>query len=748
MTDTDSPGDTNIESSERIESLIDRLTLDEKIDLIHGGYDPDELATGYIPGNERLDIPPLSMVDGPMGVRDVTATAFPASIALAAAWDTELAYEQGEALGTEVLGAEQDVLLAPGFNIIRVPQCGRTFEYYSEDPHLSSRLAVEAVGGVQDAGAIATAKHYVANNQEQDRHEVSAEVSERALREIYLPAFEAAVKEGDVGSVMAAYNRINGTDATEHEWLLRDVLKDEWGFSGYVVSDWWATTDGVAAANAGLDVEMPGMPLQEWHAEGNAVQDLINSLPDSLPKSSLAKLAATPWLPDGANPNLFEESVFGEDLRAAVERGRVPETAIDEKVRRVFGQMERFGIFEDEQPDGTLNAGEHHDLSRRVAERGTVLLKNEDDVLPLSAELPSIAVIGPNADTAKIGGGGSSEVTPADSISPLAGISHRVDGDTVVEFARGIEPIEDTHAADEGILNLGGSVADEPAFGDDTPPDIGKAVATARRAEVAVVVVQDDATESEDRSLWLPGDQDELIARVAAAADRTVVVCNTGGPIRMPWASDVEAIVETWYPGQEDGHATASVLFGDVDPAGRLPVTFGRRIDDYPAATEAQYPGVALEAEYAEGVFVGYRHFDTADIQPEFPFGHGLSYTHFAYSDVTVEAGDGPSATLEVTVENVGDREGRDVVQAYLRPAGADVERPPKELAAFEPVALDAGEVATVELEIEPRAFAYYDEDEGAWTVPDGEYAIAVGRSSRNVLAEASVTVTETTTVE
>lgn len=246
------------DTTDRIEALIDRLTLEEKIDLVHGDDDPDELATGYLPGIERLDVPSLSMVDGPLGVRPGTATAFPASIALAAAWDDDLAHEQGEALGRETLGADQDALLAPGFNIVRVPQGGRTFEYYSEDPYLASRLAVGTVEGVQDAGAIATAKHFVANNQEQDRHEVSAEVSERALREVYLPAFEAAVTEGDVGSVMAAYNRINGTYATEHEWLLSDVLKDEWGFDGYVVSDWWATSDGVAAANAGLDIDMRG----------------------------------------------------------------------------------------------------------------------------------------------------------------------------------------------------------------------------------------------------------------------------------------------------------------------------------------------------------------------------------------------------------------------------------------------------------------------------------------------------------
>jgi len=744
--------DTGDTTTDRIETLIDRLTLEEKIDLVHGDVDPAGLATGYLPGVDRLNVPSLSMVDGPMGVRDVTATAFPASIALAAAWDTELAYEQGEALGRETLGADQDVLLAPGFNIVRVPQCGRTFEYYSEDPYLSSRLAVDAVEGVQDAGTIATAKHFVANNQEQDRHEVSAEVGERALREIYLPAFEAAVTEADVGSVMAAYNRINGTYATEHEWLLTDVLKDEWGFSGYVVSDWWATSDGVAAANAGLDVDMPGVPVTEWHAESSVLHDVIEQLPDGLPKGTIARLVSTPWLPENVNPNLFDRSPFESELRKAVERGQVAESTLDGKIRRVFGQMERFGLFDDDQPAGAVDEPAHYDLSRRVAERGAVLLQNDGEVLPLSPDVDSIAVIGPNADTAKIGGGGSSEVTPASTVSPVAGIRERVDGDTRVAFARGTERVEDSHDDSGSILDLSLSASGTPAvddvLGDDEAPEIDDAVVAARQADVAVVVVQDDATEGDDRSLWLPGDQDRLVAAVADAAERTVVVCNTGGPIRMPWAGDVDAIVEMWYPGQEDGHATAAILFGDSDPSGRLPVTFGRRLDDYPASTEERYPGRGLEAEYDEGVFVGYRHFDAEGIEPQFAFGHGLSYTDFDYTDVTVENSGDPEATVEVTVENVGDRPGRDVVQVYLGPADAPLERPPKALAGFETVALDAGETATVTLDIDSRAFAYYDVEAGEWTAADGDYTVLVGRSSRDIVAERTVTVEETILVE
>ncbi|WEL21786.1 glycoside hydrolase family 3 C-terminal domain-containing protein [Halorhabdus sp. BNX81] len=735
------------DTTDRIEALIDRLTLEEKIDLVHGDDDPDELATGYLPGIERLDVPSLSMVDGPLGVRPGTATAFPASIALAAAWDDDLAHEQGEALGRETLGADQDALLAPGFNIVRVPQGGRTFEYYSEDPYLASRLAVGTVEGVQDAGAIATAKHFVANNQEQDRHEVSAEVSERALREVYLPAFEAAVTEGDVGSVMAAYNRINGTYATEHEWLLSDVLKDEWGFDGYVVSDWWATSDGVAAANAGLDIDMPGIPVSQWHAEESLLHDVIERLPDTLPKQSIAKLASTPWLPENVNPNLFDRSPFEVELPEAVRRGQVAESDLDEKIRRVLGQMERFGLFDDEQPSGAFGAGEHRDVATRVAERGAVLLRNEGNVLPLSPETDSIAVIGPNADSAKVGGGGSSRVTPDSTVSPLEGIRERVGGDTRVAFARGTEPIDDT----EGVAGVNFDLSEFAPGGSssgDGAPGVGDAVVAARQADVAVVFVQDDAAEGTDRSLWLPGEQDRLVAAVADVADRTVVVCNTAGAIRMPWADDVDAVVEMWYPGQEDGHATAAVLFGDSDPSGRLPVTFGRRLDDYPASTEDRYPGVGLEAEYDEGVFVGYRHFDAEGIEPQFAFGHGLSYTDFAYSDVAVDHDGEPDATVEVTVENVGERPGRDVVQVYLGPADAPLERPPKALAAFETVALDAGEAVTVTLDLDSRAFAYYDVEAGEWTAADGEYTVLVGRSSRDIVAERTVIVEESTIVE
>ncbi|MCU4971437.1 glycoside hydrolase family 3 C-terminal domain-containing protein [Halobacteria archaeon AArc-m2/3/4] len=736
--------DTDIEtdaSTNDVADIVDEMTLEEKIDFVHGSYDPAELATGYVAGIDRLNLPSLSLVDGPMGIRAVPSTAFPASIALAATWDPDLAREFGEAIGEEARGADQDALLAPGFNVIRVPQCGRAFEYYSEDPYLNSRLAVGTVDGVQSAGVMATAKHYLANNQEADRHHVSAEIDERTLREIYLPAFEAAVTEADVSSVMASYNRINGTYAPQHRRLLTEVLKDEWGFEGFVVSDWWATHDGVAAAEAGLDLDMPGMPVYDWQCHGSTFLDLVAALPDEawFPKKDFAQFVSRPWQPANPNPNVLEDSPFDEPLREAIDDGRLEESILDEKIRRILREMARFGVLDGDQPEGALDTPDHHDLARRIAERGTVLLQN-DDALPLDGT-ERIALVGPNADEPKVGGGGSSEVDPTRATSPLEAIRDRLEPDGSVSFERGLESVGDASMHDSFLpdVHLPG--------GED--PRIEDAMRAARDTDVAVVVVRDLATEGADRGLELPGAQNELITAVAAVAERTVVVLNTAGMVEMPWREDVDAILESWYPGQEDGNALASVLFGDADPSGRLPVTIGERAEDYPASSVEQYPGVDLEADYSEGVFVGYRHFDEEGIEPVFPFGHGVSYTDFEYGGLSVEIetdgddnGDtepGPMATAEITVENTGGRSGRDVVQAYLSVTDSSVPRPPRELAAFEPVELEAGQSTTVSLDLDRRAFAYYDEDEADWIVEDREFDVLVGRSSRDIRERASL---------
>jgi beta-glucosidase len=683
-------------------TLVDTLSLAEKIELIHGTLDPDGKATGYLSGNERVGIPPLRMVDGPLGVRAMgeRATAFPSSIALAASWRPDLAREFGAALGRETAAHGQDVILGPGVNIARVPQGGRNFEYYSEDPYLTAQLAVGTIRGIQSADIAATVKHYAANNQETNRYEVSAAVSERALREIYLPAFRAAVEEADVHSVMTAYNRVNGVHMGEHERLLTDVLKDEWGFDGFVVSDWWGTRSTVPAARAGLDIEMPGVEFSEYVPE--EVADEVAGSDDE---------GDFPPIPD-------VPAYFGAPLQEAVESGEVDEAVIDEKLLRLLGVMESIGCFADgdRSDDGALDTSDHRQLARDVATEGTVMLTN-DGTLPLS-DSDSIALIGPNADAAKLGGGGSSEVSPFTETSPLEGLTERASD---VTFERGVPSIEESSFFDDG-----------DAAPEESDASIDNAVSIAGDADCAVVVAQDDATEFRDRpDIELPGAQNDLIAAVADAAERTVVVLRTSGPVEMPWLDAVDAVLETWYPGQADGAALADVLFGDADPGGRLPVTFGQSAADYPATSEAAFPGTDDIATYDEGVFVGYRHFDRQDTEPLFPFGHGLSYASIEYDTVTVSE---TAAGFEVTADltNVSDRTGTEVVQVYVDKDAAPVETPDRELAGFAAVSLGAGESATVTVQIDADDFEYYDEDTG-WTVAEGTNTVYVGSSTRDI---------------
>ncbi|WP_121820385.1 beta-glucosidase [Halostella salina] len=709
-------------TSERVESLVADLTLAEKIDLVHGDVDPEGQATGYVPPVERLDVPALRLVDGPLGVRVEAgrATAFPASIALAATWGPSLAREQGAAMGREARAYGQDVLLGPGVNIARAPQCGRNFEYYGEDPQLAARLAVGTVEGVQSEGVAATVKHYAANNQETNRYAVDAEVSERALREIYLPAFRAAVEEGDAGAVMTAYNRINGTYASEHPHLLGDVLRGEFGFDGIVMSDWYGTESTVPAAEAGLDLEMPGVTFAEMVPDG--------ALPEGLDPDEME-------FPDTV-ADMQDTKFFADPLREAVESGAVDESVVDAKVRRILGTMERFGVFDrdggsDAETDDGLDAPEHRDLARRIAVEGTVLLRN-DGALPL-ADDAELAVVGPNADEAKLGGGGSSEVTPFVQTSPVEGLRERA---ADCAFERGVDRIPESSLFDD-IPGFGEEEGADDEDDDAPPADFDAAVAAAADADCAVVVVQDDTTEGKDREdLRLPGRQDELVAAVAEAAERTVVVVRSGGPVELPWLDRVDAVVGAWYAGQAEGEALAAVLYGDADPGGRLPVTFAPE-EQYPTAEPGAFPGDDA-VEYAEGVFVGYRYLDREGTEPTFPFGHGESYAAFEYGAPTVER-NGDEVTLRVPVENVAERAGTEVVQAYVGEDDPAVSRPERELAGFEKVRLDPGERTTVAVDLHPDAFAYYEEGSG-WTTPAGPYTVAAGRSSRDIRGTASVT--------
>ena len=670
--------------------LLAAMTFDEKITMLHGtepGWFTYYFTSGHVPANPRLCIPDLVLNDASNGVGSpqLQVTAYPVGIAQAANWDPDLAHDFGRALGAEAWHKGVNVQLGPGMNIARVPMNGRNFEYFGEDPYLAGQGAAAAIRGIQEEHVIATAKHYALNNQETDRNTVSVDVDDRTLHEIYLPAFEASVKQGDVGAVMCSYNKVHGAWACENPLLLNKILKKEFGYSGFVMSDWGATHSTAPAVNAGLDMEM----------------------------------------------NAFNNGQYlGAALKSAVAAGQVRMSRVNDMVVRILRTMFGVGVFEHPatpMPEGYLSAAdtpEHVALARRMSADGTVLLKNERGALPLGGTGQHIALIGsaagPHGALNVYNGGGSSRVDyPARVVSPLQGITARAaqNGDSVV-YADG---------------NL---VAD--------------AVAAASTADVAVVFANDAETEGVDRQnlklrtgvcflqcVYSQQDQDALISAVARANPNTVVVLNTGGPVTMPWLDQVAGVLEAWYPGQEGGNAIASVLFGDVNPSAKLPQTFPRSEKDLPTRTPLQYPGINLRQRYSEGLLVGYRWYDARNITPLFPFGHGLSYTTFRYSDAGAEKTAG-GATVRVTLRNTGRLAGAEVAQVYVeQPASAG--EPPRQLGGFKKVFLQPGETRTVTIAIDKRAFSRWNSKAHAWQVVDGVHGIAVGSSSRDIRATATV---------
>ncbi|MEV4510491.1 glycoside hydrolase family 3 C-terminal domain-containing protein [Dactylosporangium sp. NPDC049525] len=614
-------------------------------------------------------VPDIMLTDGPHGVRKALpdavellasepSTCFPPAVALGSTWDPALARRVGEALGDEALAMDVQVLLGPGINLKRSPLGGRNFEYFAEDPLLTGILAVEWVKGLQSRGVGASLKHYAVNSQETDRMRVSADVDDRTLRELYLRAFQRVVTQAKPWTVMCAYNRVNGVLASQHHWLLTEVLRGEWGYEGLVVSDWGAVADRVEAVRAGLDLTMPG--------------------PD----------------PDG-----------DRRLVEAVRDGTLDESTLDTAVSRVAALVQAALAA---RTDATFDADAHHALAREVAGRGIVLLKNEGGTLPLQAGCGPVAVLGEYARTPRYQGGGSSQINPTRLDNALDQITALADGP--VTFAPGYDDIDD-------------------------------AVALARDAAVALVFVGTDReTEGADReSLDLPAAHVELIERVAAVNPRTVVVLSNGAVLRTgPWDAAVPAVVEGWLLGQAGGGALADVIFGRVNPSGRLTETIPLHLADHPSYLD--FPGEAGHVRYGEGVFVGYRGFDARAQQVAYPFGHGLSYTTFAYGPATVTAtGDGLSVRLSVT--NTGDRDGREVVQAYVSLPGSAVRRAPRELKAFANVAIAAGATVEVELPIARDDLAYWDTRVSRWVVEGGTYQVEVGASSRDLRVTATAAV-------
>jgi beta-glucosidase len=641
--------------AQRADLLLAAMTTPEKIAMLHGvGWTTagSGAYAGRIPANARLGIPEIRLQDGPAGVGNgfTGVTAFPAPLARAASWNVDTERAVASAIGAEQAAKGVDVALGPTVNLARVPQWGRTHESFGEDPTLTSAMAVASVAGIQSQGVLAVVKHFAAYNQETSRMTGSAGVSERALQELYLPAFRAAVQRGGAAGVMTAYNQVNGTWASENRSLL-ETLKTSWGFGGFVVSDWGGVHSTEAAANAGLDVEMPD---GDW---------------------------------------------FGKSLAGAVAAGGVSQARLDDMTRRVLTQLFRFGLFDRaRRGDATTPAStpEHRAVARAAETDGTVLLKNSGGVLPL-ARPRSIAVIGrPGTDPAAVGCG-SAHVDGGPLVSPAAGLAAR---------------------AGAGVVRT------EP--GDDRT----RAAAAARAADVAVVVVRDGGCEGVDRpDLALPDGQDALVDAVAAANPRTVVVLQTQGPVLMPWIGRVAAVVEMWYGGEQGGNALASVLFGDVDPGGRLPMTFPADAWQVPAATPLQYPGVDGRAMYSEDLDIGYRHYDRAGFVPLFAFGYGQSYTTFAYRDLQLSAAPGGHVVATFVVRNTGTRAGTDVAQLYISHPALDGE-PPRVLAGFRKVALAPGRETTVRIDVDPASLAHWDSMSHSWSTTTGRYGVSVGRSS------------------
>jgi beta-glucosidase len=830
--------DPSLPPDERAELLLAQMTLEEKIEMLHGEFGPYAFFNAAIP---RLGIPALTMADGPAGVRvanpDVNqgeATALPAPMALAATWDPRVARRYGDVIGGEAFATGHNVQLGPAVDIARVPVGGRTFEAYGEDPLLQGRTAVGTIRGIQRHPVVATIKHYNLNNQEFERLTISSEVDERTVQEIYVPPYEAGVRKGRVGAAMCSFNRVNGVYACEHRHLLADILKRQLGFRGWVMSDFGATHSTVEAANAGLDQEMP----------------------------------------DG--------QFFDQALLAAVRAGQVSIATINDKVRRILRSMFRLGLFDHPVQISPLPERAHGRQARQIAGKGIVLLKNAGGLLPLSSRrLRSMAVIGADADNASAAGGGSALVKPTYTVSPLAGIRERAGADVRVRHAEGTDPVSaaallpgppavpssvltpagagpdvqglraqywantsfqgapalvrtDRQAAlNLGVLFalpgfnasslppvppelVGGPISvrwtgtiTAPATGDYTlaltslgrgrlyldgellidhwaqhdrttrsatvrlvagqphairvdyaadhpsvgglvgaevklgwrhparaiPPAARRAAALAKASDVAVVVVRDYETEQGDRpNLVLPNEQDQLIRAVAAANPRTVVVLNTGAPVTMPWLGRVPAVLEAWYAGQEQGNAIADVLFGAVNPSGRLPVTFPRSLRATPIRSQAQYPGVNGRIHYTERIFVGYRGYDQFGIRPLFPFGYGLSYTSFAYGRLRVkDSHKGKPARVSFTVRNTGRRSGAEVAQVYVGRLPTGVLTPPKQLAGFARVAPGPGERDKVTIEVSRRSLSYWSTSANRWVTPTGRVPIYIGSSSRDI---------------
>mgnify|MGYP001519666843 FL=1 len=703
-----------VQIEKRIEKLIKKMTLEEKVGLLHGN------SKFYVAGVERLGIPEWSLSDGPHGVRaeinrhdwayagwtNDSASYFPTGTAFAAAWNPELAYRRGEVLGEEARWRKKDVLLGPGVNIIRSPLCGRNFEYMSEDPYMNSVLAVAYIKGLQSRDVACSVKHFAVNNQETNRTTVDVECSERALREIYLPAFKAAVQEGGALTVMAAYNKFRGEFCAENNYLVRKILRNEWGFDGVYVTDWGAAHSTVPSMEAGLDLEM------------------------------------------GTLIDKYEDWYYANPLIDAVKSGKVPMSLVDEKVGDVLRVMIKTNVLDPKKRfgPGSMNTKEHQQATYDAAAEAIVLLKNQNNLLPLDfSSIKSLAVIGDNATRKHSNGGLSSEIKAVYEVTPLGALRAKWGDKVDIRFAQGYEKLS---TFVEGSNN-GQSSGTFSSKTQESDALLKEAVEVARTSDVALLVCglnHDYDTESFDRlNMDIPYGQVELIQEVVKANPRTIVVMIAGSPLNMA-AVDIcsPAIVWAWFNGMEGGNALVDVLSGKVNPSGKMPFTTPVSLDQSPAHALGNFPGRDLKVNYEEDILVGYRWFDTKGLPVVYPFGYGLSYTTFDYSNLntdkeTYDQADTIQATFTLT--NTGDREGAEVAQLYVSDPVCSVMRPVKELKGFKKVFLKPGESRRITLDIPVSSLAFYSEAQSQFVVEPGEFILQLGASASDIKQKISVEV-------
>ncbi len=701
-------GQSDVEG--KIDQLINQMTLEEKINMIHAS------GTFLSGGVQRLGVPELRMSDGPCGIRmeikrenwdlagwsNDNGTYFPAHSAIAATWDTSLAWKFGLELGRESKIRGKHVQLAPGINIIRTPLCGRNWEYMSEDPFLVSGLVVPVIRGMQSNNVAACLKHYALNNQETDRGTIDVYVDERPLREIYLPGFEAAVKEANVLSVMGAYNKFRGQHASYNEYLIDDILKGEWGFKGPVISDWGACHSTFEAALCGLDIEM------------------------------------------GTRSSSFDQYYLAAPLMKAVERGKVDVRFIDDKVRRILYLMNQINAINETDFDTTgmyakLAVPERVAVAKQIAEESVVLLKNTGNFLPLDlSKIKTLAVIGDNATRRHALGGMSTTMKARYEITPLEALQKRLEGKVTIHFVQGYDVPEPAWRRSASPAQTLSSVLDSV-----NEERFKEAVEAAKRSDYVLVFGGlnhnwGNDTEGADKpSMKLPYGQDRLISEILKVNPRTAVLLLCGSPVELgEWFDHVPALLQHSYLGMEGGTALTEIIFGDVNPSGKLSMTFPKKLNDSPAHALGEYPGRWGRVQYNEGLLVGYRYFDTKNVEPMFPFGYGLSYTTFEYANLNLPPAfrtDHGEFSISFEIKNNGKRVGKEIAQVYIRDMESSVERPFKELKGFGKVSLKPGESKKVIIKLNKRAFQFYDPEKMQWVAEPGKFEILVGSSSRDI---------------